>query len=93
MILTNKYLNILDNLSDALGRSEGMSIDEIKRELEEEGIEVDVIVSRLKDFQQKISKRARELDNINFTDYGWCPICGDPWSICELYNQCNEDEP
>lgn len=58
-----KYLNILDNLSEALGDSSDQSIEEIKTELEEEGMDVAVILNRLLKIQQTISSRARKGDD------------------------------
>lgn len=54
-----KYLKTLDTLTDALGRSEGQSIDEVKVELRDEGIDVDAALTRLKNVQQHISMVAK----------------------------------
>lgn len=54
-----KYLKTLDTLTDALGRSEGQSVDEVKAELRDEGIDVDAALTRLKNVQQHISMAAK----------------------------------
>ena len=54
-----KYLKIFDTLSDALGSSEGQSIDEIKEELRDEGVNFDAALARLQQAQQRISMEAR----------------------------------
>lgn len=54
-----KYLKTLDTLTDALGRSEGQSVDEVKVELSDEGIDVDAALTRLKTVQQHISMVAK----------------------------------
>jgi len=54
-----KYLKTLDTLTDALGRSEGQSVDEVKIELRDEGIDVDASLTRLKNVQQHISMVAK----------------------------------
>lgn len=54
-----KYLKILDTLTDALGRSEGQSVDEVKAELRDEGIDVEAALTRLKNVQQHISMVAK----------------------------------
>lgn len=54
-----KYLKILDALSDALGRSEGQSTEEIKTELREEGMDVDAAMARLQQAQQNIAMTAK----------------------------------
>jgi hypothetical protein len=54
-----KYLKTLDTLTDALGRSEGQSVDEVKVELRDEGIDVDAALTRLKNVQQHISMVAK----------------------------------
>lgn len=54
-----KYLKTLDTLTDALGRSEGQSVDEVKVELRDEGIDVDAALIRLKNVQQHISMVAK----------------------------------
>jgi biotin operon repressor len=53
------YLNTLDTLTDALGMSEGQSIEEIKEELRSDGIDVDGAMGRLKMAQNSISKAAK----------------------------------
>ena len=54
-----KYLKTLDTLTDALGRSEGQSVDEVKVELRDEGVDVDATLTRLKNVQQHISMMAK----------------------------------
>ena len=54
-----KYLKTLDTLTDALGRSEGQSVDEVKAELRNEGIDVEAALTRLKNVQQHISMVAK----------------------------------
>jgi hypothetical protein len=54
-----KYLKTLNTLTDALGRSEGQSVDEVKVELRDEGIDVDAALTRLKNVQQHISMVAK----------------------------------
>ncbi|MCI5115091.1 MAG: hypothetical protein D3920_10575 [Candidatus Electrothrix sp. AW2] len=54
-----EYLKVLDTLTDALGRSEGESAEEIKEELRNDGIDVDGILTRLKDAQKNISMEAK----------------------------------
>ena len=56
-----KYLKTLDTLTDALGRSEGQSVDEVKAELRDEGIDVDAALTRLKNVQQHKSMVAKRL--------------------------------
>ena len=60
-----KYLKTLDTLTDALGGSEGQSVDEVKAELRDEGIDVEAALTRLKNVQQHISMAAKRsvLDN------------------------------
>ena len=53
------HLKILDTLTDALGRSEGESAEEIKEELRNDGIDVDGILTRLKAGQRDVSRRAK----------------------------------
>lgn len=54
-----KQLDILDTLTDALGRSNGQSVEEIKEELRGEGIDVDGGLERLKLYQKDISMAAK----------------------------------
>ena len=54
-----KYLKTLNTLTDALGRSEEQSVDEVKVELRDEGIDVDAALTRLKNVQQHISMVAK----------------------------------
>lgn len=48
-------LSLLDRLTDALGDSDGLAVEEIKEELREEGFAVDESIERLKEWQQKLS--------------------------------------
>ena len=54
-----KYLNTLDTLTDALGRSDGQSVEEIKEELRNDGIDVDGALGRLKMAQKGIAMAAK----------------------------------
>ena len=54
-----KHMMVLDALTDALGRSEDQSAEEIKEDLREEGIDVDSSLDRLKKIQQNISMEAK----------------------------------
>jgi len=54
-----KYLKTLDTLTDAMGKSEGQSVDEVKAELMEKGIDVDATLARLKNTQRHISMMAK----------------------------------
>lgn len=54
-----KHMMILDALTDALGRSEDQSTEEIKEELREEGVDVDSSLNRLKKIRQNISMEAK----------------------------------
>jgi DNA-binding MarR family transcriptional regulator len=54
-----KYLQTLDTLTDALGRSEGQSPEEIKADIKDEGIDVDAALARLKKAQLSISMAAK----------------------------------
>lgn len=54
-----EYLKFLDTLTDALGTSEGESVEEIKEELRNDGVDVDSILTRLKEAQENISMRAK----------------------------------
>jgi hypothetical protein len=54
-----KYLDTMDTLTDALGMSDGQSIEEIKEELRSDGIDVDGALGRLKMAQNSISKAAK----------------------------------
>jgi hypothetical protein len=57
-----KYKDILDALTDALGNSEGQTLEEIKEELRADGIDVDAKIGRLLKAQQSISMAARRAD-------------------------------
>lgn len=54
----DKQMMLLDALTDALGRSDGQSIEEVRADLRDEGIDVDVAVKRLVASVQKISMAA-----------------------------------
>ena len=54
-----KYLKTLDTFTDALGMSEGQSIDEIKAEIRDQGVDVDAALVRLKNARLNISMAAR----------------------------------
>jgi DNA-binding MarR family transcriptional regulator len=55
----DKYSVVLDTLTDALGRSEGQSIEDLSKDLQDEGIDVVAALKRLKMAQQNISMAAR----------------------------------
>jgi hypothetical protein len=54
-----KYLKTLDTLTEALGMSEGQSVDEVKAELRDEGIDVEAALTRLKNARLSISMAAK----------------------------------
>ena len=54
-----KKLILLDALTDALGRSEGQSIEEVKEDLQDEGIDVDASVRSLMESIKEISMTAK----------------------------------
>ncbi|MDY6894063.1 MAG: hypothetical protein SVO01_01400 [Thermotogota bacterium] len=54
-----KYLKILDTLTDALGRSDGQSTEEILADIKEEGIDTEAALARLKAAQLSISMEAK----------------------------------
>ena len=56
-----KYMKTMDALSDALGRSEGQTVEDIKDELLDSGIDVDSALERLKKAQLSISMAAKRL--------------------------------
>ncbi len=56
-----KRLKTLDTLTEFLGGSEGQTLEEIKEELRDEGIDVDAALSRLKNFQKNIAMKARRI--------------------------------
>lgn len=56
-----KYMKTLDALTDALGRSEGQTVEDIKDELRGGGIDVDSALARLKKAQLSISMAAKRL--------------------------------
>ncbi|MDX9786848.1 MAG: hypothetical protein RBT11_08735 [Desulfobacterales bacterium] len=55
----NNKLEILDTLTDALGMSEHQTIQEIKDELANDGIDVEAALCRLKIAREKISMAAK----------------------------------
>lgn len=54
-----KNLVFIDALTDALGRSEGQSVEEITDELREEGIDVETTLQRLLVKREDISRAAK----------------------------------
>ena len=54
-----EYINMLDLLSEAFGESEEQSPVEIRKELQDEGLDIDSTEIDLFNFQQEISKTAR----------------------------------
>ncbi|MFH0812010.1 MAG: hypothetical protein V2A69_04120 [Pseudomonadota bacterium] len=54
-----KKFILLDALTDALGRSEGQSLEEVKEDLQNEGIDVDASVRSLMESVKVISMTAR----------------------------------
>lgn len=54
----NKLI-LLDALTDALGRSEGQSLEEVKEDLKDEGIDVDASVRSLMESVKAISMKAK----------------------------------
>ena len=54
-----KHMKTLDALTDALGRSEGQTVEDIKDELRDDGIDVDSALIRLKKAQLSISMAAK----------------------------------
>lgn len=56
-----KRMILVDALTDALGRSDGQSIEEVKANLRDEGIDVDVAVKRLVASVQKVSMAAKRI--------------------------------
>jgi hypothetical protein len=58
-----QYLRFLDNLTEFLGSSDGMTIDEIKDELREYGIDPDETTKKLEILIKKYSLKAKEREN------------------------------
>lgn len=54
-----KYIQLLDNLSEAFGESDDQSPEEIRQELRDEGFDIDATENRLLKFQQEISMAAK----------------------------------
>ena len=44
-----RMLNFIDHLTDFLGSSEGQSIEEVKAELREQGVEIDSLIEDVKE--------------------------------------------
>ena len=55
----SKYLNTLDTLTDALGRSDEQSTEEVLADIRDEGIDVDAVLARLKKARLSISMEAK----------------------------------
>lgn len=56
---SKKYLEILDTLTDALGRSDEQSTEEVIEDIRDEGIDADAALARLKKVQLSISMKAK----------------------------------
>lgn len=54
-----KYLKTLDALTDALGRSDEQSIEEVLADIRDEGIDVDAALARLKKVRLTIEMEAK----------------------------------
>jgi hypothetical protein len=54
-----KYIKVLDSLTDALGMSEGQSPEDVKADLRDEGVDVDAALARLKKARLSISMVAK----------------------------------
>jgi len=54
-----KYMKILDTLTDVLGRSDEQSTEEVMADIRDEGIDVDAALTRLKKAQLSISMAAK----------------------------------
>jgi len=55
----NKIISFLDSLTDAIGNSEGQTIEEVIRELKEEGFDHDASMKRLYAVVQQASQEAK----------------------------------
>jgi hypothetical protein len=55
----NKYIEQLDSLTDALGRSNGQSLEEVKADLKSEGIDLNSSLKPLMETVHKSSRAAR----------------------------------
>jgi hypothetical protein len=55
----DKNIERLDSLTDALGRSDGQSLEEVKEDLKSEGIDLDSSLKRLMETVHKSSRAAR----------------------------------
>ncbi len=54
-----KNLALVDALTDTLGRSEDQSLEEVKEELREEGVDVEATLRGLLAFKEQVSRAAR----------------------------------
>ena len=54
-----KFLDTLDTLTDALGNSDCQSVEEIKDELRDDGVDVESVLSRLKMTRKNIAMGAK----------------------------------
>lgn len=54
-----EYIKLLDKLSETLGDCEGQSLDEIREEMQEEGIDVGAAEAEFLRIQQEISRAAK----------------------------------
>jgi len=54
-----KYLETLDTLTDAFGRSDEQSTEEVLADIRDEGIDVDVALARLKKARLNIAMKAK----------------------------------
>lgn len=54
-----KYMEILDSLTDALGRSDEQSTEEVMSDIRDEGIDIDATLERLKKARLNISMAAK----------------------------------
>jgi hypothetical protein len=54
-----KNLVLVDALTDVLGRSEDQSLEEVKEELHEEGVDVEATLRGLLTFREEVSRAAR----------------------------------
>lgn len=54
-----KYLDTLDTLTDALGRSDEQSTEEVLEDIRDEGIDVDAALARLKKARLSIAMEAK----------------------------------
>ncbi len=52
-----KDLEVLDALTDVLGRSDDQSIGEVKDELREEGVDIEEYEQRMRDFRAGLKRK------------------------------------